>query len=54
MAAIITPASPQYVVGAADNGDDVEFDGPHRRPSSASRPPLSGTHSSPWNPTCVV
>jgi hypothetical protein len=27
VAAVITPASPQYVVGAADAGDDVAFDG---------------------------
>ena len=27
VAAIVTPASPQYVVGAADAGDDVAFDG---------------------------
>ena len=38
VAAIITPASPQYVVGAADNGDDVEFDG-------AAPPPVIGACS---------
>ena len=38
VAAIITPASPQYVVGAADNGDDVEFDG-------AAPPPVIGVVS---------
>ena len=27
VASIVTPASPQYVVGAAANGDDVAFDG---------------------------
>ena len=31
VAAVITPASPQYVVGAADAGDDVAFDGALRR-----------------------
>ena len=47
VAAIVTPASPQYVVGAADAGDDVAFDGTLRRPWWASRPAPSGTPSSP-------
>ena len=45
--AIITPASPQYVVGAADNGDDVEFDGAAPPPVIGVASTLSGTHSSP-------
>ena len=47
MAAIITPASPQYVVGAADNGDDVEFDG-------AAPPPVIGVASTAVGYTLIA
>ena len=47
VAAIITPASPQYVVGAADNGDDVEFDG-------AAPPPVIGVASTAVGYTLIA
>ena len=47
MAAIVTPASPQYVVGAADNGDDIEFDG-------AAPPPVVGVASTAVGYTLIA
>ena len=47
VAAIVTPASPQYVVGAADNGDDIEFDG-------AAPPPVVGVASTAVGYTLIA
>ena len=42
VAAVITPASPQYVVGAADAGDDVAFDGDAPPPVVAAAATATG------------
>ena len=42
VAAVVTPASPQYVVGAADAGDDVAFDGDAPPPVVAAAATATG------------
>ena len=47
VAAVVTPASPQYVVGAAEHGDDVAFD-------SAAPPPVVGVAATSAGYTIVA